>query len=104
MITTKRVTKAAGAFYRELTGQAPPTNSTGAEQDIYGLVLAAFSLYNDAWGRRWNIGEWAWPADQLRDSRTSPTLRQAPPFVGSQPWTVLLREALRLAALCGGRP
>ena len=97
MRVTKATTRAASRFYRLLTDEPerPPVSERGRR--IYDHIEAAFLLYQLSWGPKWNISEWQWPFDTLQDHFQDGS-NPAVAFSGSQPWTVLLREAVKLAA------
>ena len=89
-MTKARTIRAAEHFYANHL--VPGARWKYPEDPISALVVAAFDLYERAWGSEHDIRDWEWPALEL-GSRTTSNI-----FRGKQPWTVLLRRAVELTA------
>lgn len=89
MRTRKSVTAAAERFAQRLIpGFSENHKSQFSKKDnaAWSLIEAAFLLYQREWDQ-FDISGWNWPHDELgRDGA----------FSGSEPWTVLLREAVSM--------
>jgi len=59
----------------------------GSQSAIEQLVCSAFLLYSMEWGTGFDIRQWQWPFQQLESGEG---------FKGYEPWSVLLREAVKL--------
>jgi hypothetical protein len=96
MRTTKeqRLNQAIARFLKELGVDWDHKTDPGAvalsrpDRVVLGLVEAAFKMYELTWANMggWDIRDWKWPADTLKEGG-------AEFYKSDEPWTVLLRRA-----------
>lgn len=86
---TMAVGDAAVRFWQMLL-KSPEKPAIGDQGPVFRLCFAAFHLYQVEWSaqRGFDIADWKWPFEVLRNGEE---------FVGHEPSTVLLREAVYLA-------
>jgi hypothetical protein len=84
MRTSKRIEEAARKFFNAI---APGIPWAYTDHKAKPLALAAFALYVKAW-EPFDIRQWEWPFAEIKAHGK---------FAGDEPWTVLLREAVKIA-------
>lgn len=85
----KEISSNALNFFRALTGyEGSVALMSKKEEEVWSLIYTAFLTYKSGWPM-YRLSDWRWPFNCLRpDSGET--------FEGSEPWSVCLREAVRL--------